>query len=1205
MRKISCFLLWIWSVQAGYSQEPNTHLVIPIGHTGGISSVDFLPDGKFWITGSLDQTIKLWDWNAQEIRTFVGHDKNVLSVAFSPVTPTDPDGGKFILSGGSDRRAILWDRMGTPIAKYFEEKEDVVSVAFSPNGTELLIGLANGVLLILDYQCKEIKRFQLPGNKLSMAVYSPDGSYISATGGTQIALWKRTGGGTPEAVLTGHKQPVNSLAFHREGAMLISGSSDGTAILWKKSGEKVKTFSHGRAVLSASISPDAQTVLTGGEDGILSIWSTQHNDLVKVRCYNRDLSTLKFTHDGRLIVCASTADNKVQLRNLNGKIFKSLRGYTSGVSSMALSPDGKSLMVAHADSTAKIWDLASLSIRSFNYPGILETVSFSPPGADDPDGGRYILTSCEDRICRLQNVEDNSISTLPKARKAVFSEDGKLILTGATEATAICWRVDASVMDTLSHELIKASSLAFSPVPGSRAFAVGGQNGKVVYWDSLGATPVSISVANGPYSVISMTFSSDGKYLACGLNAGNVKVVDIAGRSTLPTRKPQGLNDYLAVMFLPDKPNSKSKTEVIARAGGNIVEIWNFKTGSLRQLKGHTSAVTALAHTADGSMIFSGSRDGTVKIWNTESGKEMATLVSIDATEWSVTTPQGLYDATPEAMKKMHYVSGMDVVLLRQIKERYWDPGLLSKIMGFNEDSLRNVPDLDEVEMFPEIKAEISGNQLNIELKERNGGLGRLSLYINGKRVEANINPSKLLKLPPVSLNESKYVSFYRTDTTNTIGLVAYNGGNWLRSQAYELPFNLTGARGEATAGNESAAPSDCKSAHPNLYLIVVGTSKYLDATKNLAFPDHDAQAMANALSSAGKAMFGESHVHLKLLSTAGNGVELSSKDNIKKVFNEFARLATPCDALVVYFSGHGITWGSDGVKSNFYYLTKDISSERLRDDAVRKAYAISDVELEEWLNNIHAQKQVLIIDACNSGKAAANLMNIGQKELNSTQAFAMGILNDRTGAMIITGSLADMVSFEASKYGQGLLTYSLLRGMTGPGLKDGRMVDVMTLFQHARDEVPKLAESIKQKQTPVIASEGDSFPIGIKDATVSIPIAEEKPVFIQSKFFEVGYFGDTLGGIGLGKYLDQYFFDQRIKGPAAKFVFYDIPNLDDGYAVRGSYTTQGGQVILNGNLFKGEKTVGAPFEIKKANNPKEIRSEILKLVLPRITNNP
>ncbi|MCC7465948.1 MAG: caspase family protein, partial [Saprospiraceae bacterium] len=426
-----------------------------------------------------------------------------------------------------------------------------------------------------------------------------------------------------------------------------------------------------------------------------------------------------------------------------------------------------------------------------------------------------------------------------------------------------------------------------------------------------------------------------------------------------------------------------------------------------------------------------------------------------------------------------------------------------------------------------------------------------------------------------------------------------------LRSQAYELPYNLIGARGGPGSEGSSAAPSDCKSAHPNLYLLIIGTSKYMDATKNLVFPDHDAEAMANALTSAGKAMFGEGHVHLKLLSTAGNGVELSSKENIKKAFNAFAQQATPCDALVVYFSGHGITWGTDGIKSNFYYLTKDISSERLRDDAVRNAYAISDIELVEWLNSVHALKQVLIIDACNSGKAPANLMNIGQKELNSTQAFAMGILNDRTGAMIITGSLADMVSYEASKYGQGLLTYSLLRGMTGPGLKDGRLVDVMTLFQHARDEVPKLAETIKQKQTPVIASEGDSFPIGIKDASVSIPVAEEKPVFIQSKFFVTGYFGDTLGGTGLGKYMDQYFFDQRIKGPAAKYVFYDIPNLDDGYSVRGSYTVQNGQVVLNGNLFKGEKTVGAPFEIKKANSLKDIRSEILKQVLTRISNKP
>lgn len=194
------------------------------------------------------------------------------------------------------------------------------------------------------------------------------------------------------------------------------------------------------------------------------------------------------------------------------------------------------------------------------------------------------------------------------------------------------------------------------------------------------------------------------------------------------------------------------------------------------------------------------------------------------------------------------------------------------------------------------------------------------------------------------------------------------------------------------------------------------------------------------------------------------------------------------------------------------------------------------------------------------------------------------------------------MVSYEASKYGQGLLTYSLLRGISGPGLMDGKVVDVMTLFQHARNEVPKLAATINQKQTPVIASDGDSFPIGIKDETVVISLAEAKPVFVQSKFVNMsGSFQDTLGGIGLGRALNDYFFEQRIKGPAAKYVYYDTQSLPDGYSVQGVYSFAGDKLIIKGNLFKGSTQIGEPFDLESSRTLKAASNAVLKAVLPRV----
>ncbi len=561
---------------------------------------------------------------------------------------------------------------------------------------------------------------------------------------------------------------------------------------------------------------------------------------------------------------------------------------------------------------------------------------------------------------------------------------------------------------------------------------------------------------------------------------------------------------------------------------------------------------------------------------------------------WAVTTPSGLFDASPEMMGNLHYVVGREIIELDQLKERYYQPGLLGKILGFDKGTLRTVSAFDKVSLYPEISANIEKTQLNIQLSQHEGGtMGKLSLFVNGKLKKADINPERLQTL---RINLDEFNNFYRSDTVNTIGLVAYNGDNWLKSRMYELPYQASRGRGESTG---AAKPSACGSVKPNLFLIVVGTSQYNDASKSLSFPDQDAAEMANALSSTGKELFGN-NVQLKLLSTAGGGVEVSSKANIQAAFQAVAQQATPCDVVVAYFSGHGTTWGKDADKTNFYYLTKDITNAKLSDEAVRTAYAVSDAELTQWLSAIPAQKQVLILDACNSGKAAENFGTNGQKDLNSDAVIAFELMKDRTGTFILTGSAADMVSYESNKYGQGLLTYSLLEGMSGTALKDGRYVDIMTLFQHSRDLVPLLAKSIGNVQNPVIAAprEASSFPVGIKDARVKIELAQPKPVVIRSNFQDKVKFKD---GLGLTRALNDYFHAQNVKGAQAQFVFYDIDEYQEGFSINGNYSVSGETVTVNGGLFKGENAIGAPFQVTGTKDPAELVKLILKEVGPRM----
>ena len=125
--------------------------------------------------------------------------------------------------------------------------------------------------------------------------------------------------------------------------------------------------------------------------------------------------------------------------------------------------------------------------------------------------------------------------------------------------------------------------------------------------------------------------------------------------------------------------------------------------------------------------------------------------------------------------------------------------------------------------------------------------------------------------------------------------------------------------------------------------------------------------------------------------------------------------------------------------------------------------------------------------------------MRLGdRRELSPDQVRAVELLKDSTGSWVLMGSAADAVSYEATRYGQGVLTYALLQGMRGAALDEGGRVDVSRLFAFAQQQTEQLARGIGGVQRPLVrAPGGQTFPIGFLSPAdrVRIPLASIKPV--------------------------------------------------------------------------------------------------------------
>ena len=179
---VSFVFFTIFSLNTFAQDIPYTSLE---GHTEGIFSVAFSPDGSMLASGSLDETI-LWDVSTgRQIRTLTGHTHFVESVSFSP-------DGSMLASGSWDETIGLWDtRTGERMYTLKAHEDSVNSVAFSPDGSMLASGSSDGTIRLWELPDTRIRLTPFPvvspviGEQLTINVNIAAGENV---GGYQVSL---------------------------------------------------------------------------------------------------------------------------------------------------------------------------------------------------------------------------------------------------------------------------------------------------------------------------------------------------------------------------------------------------------------------------------------------------------------------------------------------------------------------------------------------------------------------------------------------------------------------------------------------------------------------------------------------------------------------------------------------------------------------------------------------------------------------------------------------------------------------------------------------------------------------------------------------------------------------------------------------------------------------------------------------------------
>jgi WD40 repeat protein len=409
----------------------------------------------------------------------------------------------------------------------------------------------------------------------------------------------------------------------------------------------------------------------------------------------------------------TNTDDHVTIRELASGNMIATFDTTTYPADTVLSKDGKTILLAQQSGKTQqqvtLWDVGATEPKKvLRIAGDNETTirDFSPDAKlaaaiakDD-----FVLYSLDtgETVRRLKLSEIKSPSTIR------LSPDGKLALLrgNGPDDNDVALLVDASdgsirkdlneskpakKDDDNNDDLTFITDGSFS-VDGKR-LALGRFNGTAEIWDVVALKQVKqLPVGkNDPGQIWSLSFSADGKkLLSCSRDGGAyLWTIDQgkAPRAFLYDDFFAGHAHLGAAALSHDGAMVAAGSSQHAVSSGDTgrersVKTWNAATGKLRKSwLGHESAVNVVTFSPNDRMIVSASRDGTIKYWDAETFREIATILVDNNGHWAVLSPSGLFSGNSADANLFGLSRGMNARPASDFKAQLEKPDLIAELL--------------------------------------------------------------------------------------------------------------------------------------------------------------------------------------------------------------------------------------------------------------------------------------------------------------------------------------------------------------------------------------------------------------------------------------------------------------------------------------------------------------------------------------------
>ncbi len=910
----------------------------------------------------------------------------------------------------------------------------------------------------------------------------------------------------------GHTSRVSKVLFTPDGKELISVSDDKTIRFWDvASGEPIRVIRPpiepgNRGMLyAAALSPDGRTLAIGGyglKDALGSIYliSLATGRIERVLKGHTDaINSLAFgvSPGGRLLLASGSTDKTARIWDVaTGECLRVLEGHTDAVHCVAFAPDASRLATASFDKTGRIWSVADgRCLQTLQgHTKIVNSVAWSPDGT-------LLATGGDDRSIRLWSPDGALSRTIKNLDNWIFSvlftaDSRELLYTLGGPDYATC---GAAVLRASSgQERVRFTkndntvySGAISP-DGTMAATAGGDSDEIYLWKltdaalvhrlagkgkpnwSAGWSPDSMRIAwgnthafnffffndNGPlersFTVADLEFgpSPDARYRRARESLGSLSL-QRTGPTSIEVRKQDAVVAKIAPPYDHERIRSFSFVtgDRVAVGGDFGLYLFDARTGAnVREFRGHTGEVWAVAPSPDGRFLLSASDDQTLRIWDPDRDDPLLSLF-FAGDDWIAWTPEGYYAASPggENLMGWQVSNGPEQVgnfaAASQFHKSLYRPDVIKLALKTGSVALA----LERLNEAAKIVKEVLPPLVAIASPDSNGArLDKPELEV---RAVAKAEPGHPVTAFRLLLDGRPYDGDRgRKDVANDPAADRQKTASWqvrLDPGRHRLAVIAESAVSNGQSDEIEVLYEEQRAEPPRLYIVNVGVSKY-PGPLQLRYAADDARAVESVFRANSGALF-------KSIDARPLVDQDATRRKIIKELNWLGQRMRDQDVGLFFFSGHGAV--RDG---RFYLLSVDAEVDDLESTAVTAA------QLKSILATTKG-KLVVLLDACHSGAQAAMLpprvpirriewsqavipagrlrapeslltkfrllgfQQEGEKQLRpSTDELVRSLANDEHGVITMSSSTGSEVSVESAKLKHGYFTEALTEGLSG-----------------------------------------------------------------------------------------------------------------------------------------------------------------------------